>query len=180
MVSTTPSSRRSPTWYEVVGLALRDGPRPAHYVTLPQWTNALPIAWGCGGPAAKDRAGVRSGKHVAFAMSIWTSAAGSSVSRTTDEFSAFNPRAVCPACSLRHQSASSNRRTADSDLCLPTATPENRRAARKSARGPFPPGTIIISLTGILDSVMTETVSSGRITPSRFPRSSGTSSGDDN
>ncbi len=27
---------------EVVGLALRDGERPAHYVTLPQWTNALP------------------------------------------------------------------------------------------------------------------------------------------
>jgi tRNA C32,U32 (ribose-2'-O)-methylase TrmJ len=27
---------------EVVGLALRSGEQPAHFVTLPQWTNALP------------------------------------------------------------------------------------------------------------------------------------------
>lgn len=138
---------------EVVGLALRDGERPAHYITLPQWTNALPERLGAetdtprkiGLVFGPENSGLRN-EHLDQCR--WVVRIPS-----TEAFSAFN---LAQSVLLVLYDIS-RVLSAESPLKpLSDASSENRRAARKSP-ATRPTWNDYYQLDRHLDGVMRET-----------------------
>jgi TrmH family RNA methyltransferase len=139
---------------EVVALALREGERPAHYVTLPQWTNALPERMDLGSDTQRkialvfgpENSGLRN-EHLDQCR--WIIRIPSS-----EEFSAFN---LAQSVLLVLYDIT---RVLSSELPAEPkpveAAPLNRRAARKSISN-RPTWNDYFQLDRHMDAVMIET-----------------------
>lgn len=139
---------------EVVGLALRDGPRPAHYVTLPQWTNALPARMGDVNETPRKIALVFGPENSGLRNEHLDQCRWIIRIPSTDEFSAFNlaQSVLLVLYDISRVLSAELPTESVSEL----APPENRRSARKST-AVRPTWNDYYQLDRHLDSVMTET-----------------------
>jgi TrmH family RNA methyltransferase len=138
---------------EVVALALRSGEQPAHFVTLPRWTDALPERLGSSPEAARkialvfgpENSGLRN-EHLDQCR--WVIRIPSS-----EEFSAFN---LAQSVLLVLYDITRVLSVETPPESRAAASPENRRSARKSP-SIRPTWNDYFQLDRHLDGVMTET-----------------------
>ncbi|MES2463292.1 MAG: TrmH family RNA methyltransferase [Armatimonadota bacterium] len=138
---------------EVVGLALRSGERPAHFVTLPQWTNALPDKMGSPEETPRKIALVFGPENSGLRNEHLDQCRWVIRIPSTEEFSAFN---LAQSVLLVLYDIS---RVLSAELPhepLPVVPPENRRSARKSP-AIRPTWNEYFQLDRHLDGVMAET-----------------------
>jgi TrmH family RNA methyltransferase len=138
---------------EVVGLALRSGERPAHFVTLPQWTNALPERVDVMDPTPRKIALVFGPENSGLRNEHLDQCRWIIRIPSNEEFSAFNlAQSVLIVLYDISRVLSAELPTEP----LPAAPPENRRSARKSS-SIRPTWNEYFQLDRHLDGVMTET-----------------------